>query len=220
MSRAACFVPYVSSARRFLFLAEREARRQCLPADAEAYRIRRLEEPGTSLWRRLPGRVQLLAAGVLAVEEVLGAGVDELRVYGLKPPVAQALITILERIDMTTFFYGPRAGQIYDQDPVTIVANDTRATSFTSDTYETGDRGTLRLDLVVSAITGTGARLHVQIETRDSHDSGNWRVVDAFVDVTAAGSEHRDMGGVGRFVRAVCTFTGTSATYSVTGNAV
>ena len=171
----------------------------------------------------LPATGPLAAAGVLAIEEVIGASVDELIEYGLSRTTALALQTALERIaaTMTTFQSGPNAGQIYDEDAITLIASTTKTASYTSDTYETGDRGTLRLGLNVTAISGSSARLHVQIETRKSSDD-SWRVVDAFTAVTAAGSQRRTMSGLDRYVRAVCTLSGSgpSTTFSLTGEGV
>ena len=223
MSLPAGFTPYVTSARRFYFAKERALRAQQLDGLADCFRAKRLAEPGTRLWRRLPGRAHLLAAGVLAVEEVIGAGVAELRLYGLRPSVAEALITQLERIaaTMTTFQTGPRIGEIYDQDPVTLVAAAARTTSLTSETYEVGDRGDLRLDVDVSAISGTGASLHVQIETRRDTDDA-WVVREAVGPLSAVGIARLVAPGCDRFVRAVCTMAGSSpsVTFSVSGEAV
>lgn len=164
----------------------------------------------------------LLAAGVLAVEEVQGAGLDELRSYGLSLPRAHALIRFLEGFTMTTFQIGPRAGQIYEEDEIELLASGTRTTSGTSEVYELGDKGTLRLDLDVTAVSGTAPRLHVQIETRKAYASGTWRVVDAFDVATAVSAQRRAMSGCDRHVRVVYTLEGTmpSFAFSVSGEAV
>ena len=159
---------------------------------------------------------------MLAVEEVVGADVPELRSYGLSVAAAERLIYWLERRTMTTFDYGPRAGQTYEEDEITLVASAARTASFNSDVYEIGDKGTLRLSLVVSAISGTGALLHAQVETREAYGSGTWRVVDAFGPLTATGTTVRSMSGLDRFVRVVCTIAGSgpSVTFALTGTAV
>ncbi len=221
------FEPYVTSARRYLWLAERDARvLQREYGIADAYRDRRLALPGTPLARfgkRLPGASTLTTAGILAVEEVIGASVDELVVYGLGRTTAEALQTALEGIadDMTTFGSGPNSGQIYDEDTISLIASTTKTASYTSDVYELGDKGTLRLDLAVTAISGTGARMHVQIETCKT-SGGTYRVVDAFTALIATGTQRRTMSGLDRFVRAVCTLEGSSpsVTFSLTGEAV
>lgn len=211
--------PYVTSARRCLFLAEKERRRTSDTGPADAFRQRRLAQAGTTLPATFPSRTLLLAAGVLAVEEVLGAGVDELRSYGLSLRQAESLVLFTEGYTMTTFGYGPRAGQFYEEDEVSILASAARTTSGNSDVYEVGDKGTLRLDLDVTAVSGSGT-VHVQIETRKAYGSGDWRVVDAFPVASAVGSQRRSMSGCDRFVRAVYTISGTSVTFSLTGEAV
>ena len=87
---------------------------------------------------------------------------------------------------------------------------------------QVGDRGTLRLDLDVTAVSGTAPRLHVQVETRKAYASGTWRVVDAFDIATAVGAQRRAMGGCDRFVRVAYTLEGTtpSFAFSVSGEAV
>lgn len=215
-------VPYVTSARRFLWLTQKNRTSTGDTGPADAFRERRLAQNGTALPATFPYRATLLTAGVLAVEEVVGAHVPELRSYGLTTPQAERLILWLERLTMTTFGYGPRVGQLYEEDEVTLMASAARTSSTTSDVYEVGDKGTLRLSLAISAISGTGASLHAQIETRESYSSGTWRVVDAFGPKTATGTEYRSMSGLDRFVRAVCTIAGSSPsiTFALTGTAV
>ena len=90
------------------------------------------------------------------------------------------------------------------------------------DIVEIGDKASLRLDLEITAVSGTAPRMHVQIETRKAYGAGTWRVVDAFEIASAVSSQRRAMGGCDRFVRAVCTLSGTSPsfTFSLTGEAV
>lgn len=214
--------PSVTSARRYLWLAQRDRTRMGEIGPASAFRARRLAATGTSLPSAFPSRALLIAAGVLAVEEVVGAGVSELLSYGLSPAAAERLVLWLERLSMNTFNYGSRAGQSYQEDEVTLVASGTRTASFTTDVFEIGDKGTLRLSLALSAISGTGARLHAQVETREAYGSGTWRVVDAFGPLFAAGTTNRSMSGLDRFVRVVCTIEGTSPSvaFALTGTAV
>lgn len=222
MTLPASFAPYVTSPRRYHFLRERERRRTADTGPADAFRGQRLAASGTALPTTFPSRTLLLTAGVLAVEEVVGAGVDELRSYGLSLPRAEALIRFLEGFTMTTFNYGPRAGQLYEEDEVELLASGTRTASGTSEVYELGDRSTLRLDLDVTAVSGTAPRLHVQVETRKAYASGAWRVVDAFDIATAVSAQRRAMGGCDRFVRVAYTLEGTtpSFAFSVSGEAV
>lgn len=95
MALPAGFEPSIATARRYLFRAECEALRVGDDGPATAFHARRLDAPGTDLPDDLPGRALLLAAGVLAVEEVTGAGVAELATYGLPRPTAEALIAAL-----------------------------------------------------------------------------------------------------------------------------
>lgn len=219
------FAPYVTSARRYLFLNERDRRRMRMDGPALAFRARRLDQPGTPLWPCLPGVAQLLAADVLAVEEVLGAGVDELRGYGLPRATAESLITYLEGIPMPnpTFQRGPYAGRMYFQNAIALLAEAARTASFNSDVYELGDKGTARLELDVSAVAGTLPTLQVQIETRKAYDTGAWAVVDAFPLVITTGTYRKVFEGLDRHVRAVCTIGGSggpSFTFSLAGEAV
>lgn len=219
MALPASFAPYVTSARRFRFLAEKDRRRSGDIGPADAFRGQRLALSATALPTGFPSRVLLLAADVLAVEEVQGAGVDELRSYGLSLSRAEALIFFLEGFTMTTFANGPRIGQFYEEDDITLLASAARTTSGTSDIYEVGDKGTLRLDLDVTAVSGSGT-VHAQIETREEYASGDWRVVDAFPVASAVGTQRRSMSGCDRFVRVVYTIAGTSVTFSLGGTAV
>lgn len=215
------FEPYVTSHRRYLFLRARD-RAVGDEASALVFQSRRLAVSATALPSTFPSRAQLLAADVLAVEEVQGAGTDELRSYGLTLRAAEAVLFFLEGFTMSTFALGPRIGQFYEEDDVTLLASATRTTSGTSEVYEVGDKGTLRLDLDVTAVSGTAPRLHVQIETRKAYASGTWRVVDAFDVATAVSAQRRAMSGCDRHVRVVYTLEGTtpSFAFSVSGEAV
>jgi hypothetical protein len=105
---------------------------------------------------------------------------------------------------------------------VELLAPASRTSSATSDVYEVGDKGTLRLSLAITAASGTAPTLHVQIETREAYGSGTWRVVDAFPVQSSTGTVRRSWGGLDRFVRAVCTIGGSSPsfTFSLSGEAV
>lgn len=214
--------PRVAHPRRYLWLAERERTRLQLPGPAIVFHARRLEVSGTTLPTGFPYRALLLTAGVLAVEEVLGASVDELRTYGLTLRQAETLALWTERLSlMNTFSYSPRAGQAYDEDEVLIIASTTATASYTSAIYEVGDRTTLRLLLALTAISGTSASVQVQIQTREAYASGTWRTVDGFGPLTATASQYRTMSGLDRFVRAVVTIAGSgpSTTLALTGTA-
>jgi hypothetical protein len=218
-SSAADIDPSITSARRYRFLRERAAERDREDGAQAVFRSLRLATTGTTLPATFPSRAALVTAGVLAVEEVIGAGLDELRSYGLGAQQAATLTLWLHRYSTMNFSTGPRAGQHYEQDDITLLISALRSASGVSDTYEVGDKSTLRLDLDVTAVSGSGT-VHVQIETRALYGSGDWRVVDAFPVQSAAGSVRRTMSGCDRFVRAVYTIGGTSVTFSLTGEAV
>lgn len=211
---------YTTSRRRLLFRKELAlaARRE---ANAVVWRALRLAAPGTSLPAGFPSRTLLLAGGVLAVEEVVGASVDELNALGLTTSQAERLIVWIERLSMTVFQSGPRQGQHYDADEVTLRESAAMTSSTTGEWLELGDRGTLRLDLAITAVSGTAPSLHVQIETAKT-TGGPARVVDAFGPETAVVSRRRSMGGLDRYVRYVATLGGTtpSFTFSLTGESV
>lgn len=218
-SSAADIDPSITSARRYRFLRERAAERDREDGAQAVFRSLRLATTGTTLPATFPSRAALITAGVLAVEEVVGAGLDELRSYGLGAQQAATLTLWLHRFSTVIFSYGPLSGQHYEQDEITLLTSAARTASGVSDTYEVGDKGTLRLDLEVTAVSG-GGTVHAQIETRKEYGSGDWRVVDAFPVQSAAGSVRRSMSGCDRFVRAVYTIGGTSVTFSLTGEAV
>ena len=218
-SSAADIDPSITSARRYRFLRERAAERDREDGAQAVFRSLRLATTGTTLPATFPSRAALITAGVLAVEEVVGAGLDELRSYGLGAQQAATLTLWLHRFSTVIFSYGPLSGQHYEQDEITLLTSAARTASGVSNTYEVGDKGTLRLDLDVTAVSG-GGTVHAQIETRKEYGSGDWRVVDAFPVQSAAGSVRRTMAGCDRIVRAVYTIGGTSVTFSLTGEAV
>jgi hypothetical protein len=74
-------------------------------------------------------------------------------------------------------------------------------------------RAFCKLALVVSAFDATA--LAVSIQT--SSDSNTWSQVGSFATATATGRKEIVIGDCQRYVRAVWTLTGTSATFAVTG---
>lgn len=90
----------------------------------------------------------------------------------------------------------------------------------TSETLDLGARSTLRLDLGVSAASGTTPTLNVAIE--HSKDGVTFTQLGTFAQKTAISSEHKVFGGADRYVRAVFTVGGTtpSFTKALTGFAV
>lgn len=88
-----------------------------------------------------------------------------------------------------------------------------------------GNKGTLRAQVVVTAVSGTSPSDTITIET--SHDAGAtdaWRTVAAFSAVTAAGSSaFKSFPGLDRYIRAKHVVTGSATptlTLGVFGEAV
>jgi hypothetical protein len=86
-------------------------------------------------------------------------------------------------------------------------------------TVEVGAKGTLLLDLTVSAL-GAGTTLTVTVYT--SKDGTTWRSLGAFTDATATGTERKSFPGCDRYARACWALAGgtTTATYTVSGESV
>lgn len=106
--------------------------------------------------------------------------------------------------------------------PVTVQASATKTSNFSGAAVEIGDRGVARLDLVVSAASGTTPTLDVSIETSADGSTG-WTAIASFAQqTTTTAGVHKVFSGVDRFVRAVATIGGTtpSFTYAVSGEAV
>ena len=116
--------------------------------------------------------------------------------------------------------YNTAKGRFADTVDVTLHASAARTASDNGSSVELGDRGTLRLDLVVSAASGTLPSLQVDIQT--SKDGTTWRAIGGFTALAAAGSQRASFPGCDRFVRASYTLSGTtpSFTFSVSGEAV
>lgn len=104
--------------------------------------------------------------------------------------------------------------------PVVIQDAVTKTATFTGSAFEIGDRGTARLDLVITAASGTTPTLDLAIQT--SADGTTWVAVAAFAQQTGVATVHKVFTGLDRFVRAVATIAGTtpSFSYSVSGECV
>lgn len=215
--------PRARPARRVYFFKWVSAVRAGDDGLSYVWRAKRLAEPGTALPAAFPWRAQLLAVGVLAIEDLDGASARAIAALGLRSSQADDVFHRIEGITVPTLYFasGPNAGQPYDQDEITLFSSSARTTSFTGDAYEVGDRGELRLTHAVTAVSGTLPQMQVQIETRrDSSDT--WRVVDAFPVATAVGTYRKVFSGLDRQIRHVTTIAGTtpSFTSSLVGEAV
>jgi hypothetical protein len=90
---------------------------------------------------------------------------------------------------------------------------------------ELGDKGTVRLVLIITAMSGTNPTLDITVET--SSDNGvtdAWRSLGTFAQQTATTTGvWKTFGGCDRYVRSRRTIGGTATptfTYSITGEAV
>jgi len=107
---------------------------------------------------------------------------------------------------------------------VSVLASGALTTSGASAAIDVGGAGTLRAQVVVSAVSGTTPSVTVTIQT--SHDAGNtdaWRTAGtAYGALTAAGSSPWQCFAVDRYVRVSYAVSGTtpSLTTAVLGEAV
>lgn len=210
-------------ARRVYFFKQIAATLRGDDGLSDVWREKRLAQTGTALPPTFPWRSQTLAVGVLALEDLDGASARSIEALGLAFYQATDIFNRIEGITVTTEYFqnGPRAGEAYEQDELTLLASAARTASVNGDAYEVGDKGTLRLSLAITAISGSGATLQVQLETR-KNSSDSWRTVDAFAAQTATGTTRKTFSGLDRFVRPVCSIAGSSpsVTFSLSGEAV
>jgi len=126
--------------------------------------------------------------------------------------------------------YSTRAGRFANLMSVVLYAAGSVlaavAAGVASPSVELGDRGTMRLNLAVTAFAGTAApTLAVTIQT--SPDNVNWTTIVAspgaasFTNAAGVTTQRLIFTGLDRFVRALTTVTGTnpSFTFSLTGEA-
>jgi hypothetical protein len=116
--------------------------------------------------------------------------------------------------------YNRQDGQWADTEELSLHASAARTASGNGDAVESGDRGTLRLLLDVTDVSGTAPSLLVILET--SLDGVTWREFGAFSALSAIGSQRRSFFGADRFVRARWALGGTtpSFTFGISGEAV
>jgi len=105
-------------------------------------------------------------------------------------------------------------------DPVTLVPDGTRNAPGSGPGVAMGEAATLRVDLVVTAVTGTTPVLTVVLE--HSPDGQSWSTHSSFTAITAAGTQRKVAAGLDRFIRCSWSLTGTtpSATFRVAGELV
>jgi hypothetical protein len=116
--------------------------------------------------------------------------------------------------------YNTGSNRYADTIAITLVTGAISATASCT-AFEFGDRSQIRLDLVVTAVTGTNPTLDVTVET--SPDNSTWTTVSTFTQKTAAGSQHKLFSPIDRFVRVTETIGGTATptfTRTISGEAV
>lgn len=89
-----------------------------------------------------------------------------------------------------------------------------------SNVIELGDRNSLRLDLVITAASGTTPTLDIAVQS--SPDGTTWTTVASFAQQTTTATVHKLFGPIDRFVRCNNVVAGTtpSFTFQITGEAV
>lgn len=80
------------SARRYYLRKWRELEERCQSELARLFRNKQLELPGTLLSAGFPAQTELARAGYLAVEDLVGAELDELVDLGLDEDTAARVI--------------------------------------------------------------------------------------------------------------------------------
>lgn len=119
--------------------------------------------------------------------------------------------------------YVNSAGRFVKSDSLTLHALGAETATGTSTGVEVA-KGTVRLALVITAVSGTSPTLDITIET--SSDNGvtdAWRSMGTFAQQTATTTGvWKTLSGADRYVRSRRTIGGTtpSFTYSITGEAV
>ncbi len=105
---------------------------------------------------------------------------------------------------------------------VTLQASTTTTTTGNGTGIELGDKPDCRLDLAVTAASGTTPTLNVKIQ--DSPDNVTWTDIAGatFTQATGVTTQHLKVGPCDRWVRHVATLGGTtpSFTWSLTGEAL
>ena len=107
-------------------------------------------------------------------------------------------------------------GRWADTDPVSLFASAARTATVNGSAVELGDRCMARLDLKVTAASGTTPTLNVKVQ--HSPDGTNWTDVGtAFTQATGATTEHKIVSGLDRFVRGVATIASVASAVTKSG---
>jgi hypothetical protein len=105
---------------------------------------------------------------------------------------------------------------------VTVKASGAETSSTNGAAIELDDVSDARLDLVITAVSGTTPTLDVAIQTSADGSTG-WTTIASFAQQTATTTGvHKIFGPCDRYIRYSSTIGGTtpSFTYSITGEAV
>lgn len=105
-------------------------------------------------------------------------------------------------------------------DPVTLVPAAARTAAGNAPGQSVGTATTLRVDLTVTAVSGTTPSLTVTLE--HSADGVTWVTHSAFTAITAATTQRKVASGLDRYIRCSWAITGTTPnfTFSVAGELV
>jgi len=172
-----------------------------------------------------PARAELVAAGYTTAIDLTGADADELKLIGLTrsetTAVLEALETEMALIPKVLNGYQEQSGKFATAYDAPLFGSAARTASADGDAFEVGDGNTLRLNLVVTAASGTLPTLDVKVQT--SYDLVTWRDVYLFGQkTTTTTGDRQSFSNLDRFVRAVATVGGTlpSFTFSLTGQLI
>lgn len=119
-------------------------------------------------------------------------------------------------------YIDPTSREFVDTKSATLLASAARTASANGEWIDVGNAHTLRLDLDITAASGTTPTLDVTIQTRrDANDTAR-TLGTAFTQATDATDQRKVFSGLDRQVRASTVIAGTtpSFTFSVAGELV
>lgn len=121
---------------------------------------------------------------------------------------------------MTELAYMRNLNEPLPGDPVTLVPSAARTTGGSGPVQAVGSASTLRVDLAVTAASGTTPALTVTLE--HSPDGLSWTTHSTFTAMTTAGTQRKVTSGLDRFIRCSWAITGTtpSLTFAIAGELV
>lgn len=107
--------------------------------------------------------------------------------------------------------YNTEQGRWANTDPVTFkdASSSPITASGDSGAIEAGDKGTCRVQAVISAVAGTNPTLAVALQTCNTK-TGTYRTIGNFSSITAAGTKQECFVGCDRYIKLVWNIGGTS----------